>query len=182
MMKPLNLENHEELGFLAYIIDRSRNFPGPDMKFPPEMANVLNKEYTINIGGAQNSIIGPSGIPTAHGVFQAIQEAIIFKYNSQDLTTRSILVQGLGAVGMHLAKLAIAAKMTVFVSDFNAQAIQDLMNEYPNANITEVPVDSVLSTQVDVLSPCAIGGIITHENIATLQIDLCASHNKISKW
>jgi len=169
MMKPLNLEHNGELGFLAYAIDRSRNFSGPDMKFPPEMAEVLNERYTINIGGAPNSTIGPSGTPTAHGVFQAIREAIHFVFQTKDLTGKSILVQGLGAVGRPLAKLAIKAKMTLFVCDINSASIEQLQNENPMVIITEIAVDKMLTTEVDVLSPCAIGGIFTFDNIDTLK-------------
>lgn len=71
---PLN--DLSKLGFLAYFIDQSKCFTGPDMGFLPEHADKLRK-FTHNIVGGIRGTMGPTGTHAAFGTFLALQQACL---------------------------------------------------------------------------------------------------------
>jgi len=48
---PVNLNDLEAMGFLSYVADRTRNFPGADMGLDEEMVDVIRKRYTKKLCG-----------------------------------------------------------------------------------------------------------------------------------
>src|SRR4030042_5363897 len=95
---PVDLNDFEVLGFLAYMIDRSRSFTGPDMGFEPAMADVL-KKFTNSITGGLKGPLGPTGAVTAYGGYLAIKEVCNFLYGGDSLEGKRVAIQGLGACG-----------------------------------------------------------------------------------
>ena len=80
---------------------------------------------------------------------------------SPDLTGRSVLVQGAGSVGAVLARELTEAGARVLVSDVE--------QERASATGCEtVSPERVLETDVDVYSPCAVGGTLNAESIPHL--------------
>jgi leucine dehydrogenase len=77
-----------------------------------------------------------------------------------------VAIQGLGSVGMHLARILRREGMTLVVADVNATAVERARREL-GAEI--VAPDDILATSCDVLAPCAIGGILNRESILRLQ-------------
>ncbi len=167
-MNPLDLNNMDMMGFLAFTLDRTRCFTGPDMNFPTEMADVMNKHFSAQYTGGPSSPIGETGKPTAYGAYKALKQAVKFQSGSDSLSGMSIAIMGLGAVGWYMAEHFISEKAKIFVSDINKEKEQDLLKKYPNADITIVD-GNILEIEADILCPCAIGGIITEENIPTLK-------------
>ncbi len=169
----VSMEDMERLGFLAYCLDRSRFFTGPDMGFPPELSDVFHEHFTDNITGGRKGPLGPTGTPTAYGVFLAIKAAAEFRYGDTPLREKKILIQGLGAVGYPLAELLIRKeRCPLIVSDVNEAAIQRLTQAFPEAEISVVAPERVLETPADIFSPCAMGGIITEAVIPKLQFEI----------
>jgi glutamate dehydrogenase/leucine dehydrogenase len=168
---PLN--DMERLGFLAYCLDRSRFFTGPDMGFLPELADVFQEHFTRNITGGKNGPLGPTGTPTAYGVYLAIKAASGHHYGDDRLTDRTILIQGLGAVGLPLAKLLLQReKCTLLVSDIDDRAIKHLKASFKDATIRTIAPKDVLDTPADIFVPCAMGGIISGNDVARLKFDI----------
>lgn len=169
-MDPLDLTDLHTMGFLAFALDRSRSMTGPDMNFPTEMADVMGKHFSVQFTGGPNAPLGETGKPTAYGTFVALKEAIKFHYNdpNQSLAGMKVAVQGLGAVGWYMAQHFIEAGASLIVTDINQSRAKQLQANYPQAEILIVPPDEILSTPADILCPCAMGGIITQENINSL--------------
>jgi len=167
------LDDMERLGFLAYCLDRSRFFTGPDMGFLPELADVFQAHFTRNITGGIKGPLGPTGTPTAYGVYLAIKAAAGHRYDSGRLTDKTILIQGLGAVGYPLAELLLEREnCPLLVSDVNEKAITRLKASHADSLIKTVAPGDVLDTPADIFAPCAMGGIISGDDIPRLKFDI----------
>lgn len=172
IMDELDLNDLEAVGFLSYCVDRSRCFTGPDMNFPTELADVMKKHFSLNITGGPQGPLGATGVPTAYGVYLAAKEASRFRYGNDSLKDKKIAVQGLGALGYFLAEHYINEGAELYVSDIDETVISKLIGEHPDAKITSIGTDEILFLNVDILSPCAIGGIFNHNNIGKLNADI----------
>lgn len=178
---PPNLDDMDEMGFLAYAIDRSRDIAGPDMGYPPEITDVLNKHYTLNIAAGRRGPLGPSGIPTAYGVYLAVKQAAKFVWGSDSLKGKKIAVQGLGQVGFYLAEHYIREGAHLIVTDINQDPVLKLKSKYTKAKIDFVEPGKIYSVDADIFSPCAVGGIITRDRISNMKFKIImgAANNQL---
>lgn len=113
---------------------------------------------------------GDTAPDTAVGVLHGIRAACRYAFDSDDLSLRSILVQGAGGVGGHLIDLLMEADATVIATDVDARRVDELREK----GIQVVPSDSALTTECDVLAPCAVGGIINERSIPALRCRVIA--------
>ncbi len=103
---------------------------------------------------------------TADGVFSSIQAAVKIKLNRNSLDGIKVAIQGVGHVGIRLAKLLFDAGAKVIVTDSNPQAIAKCVNEY---QATVVGLNEIYGVDCDVFSPCALGAIINDKTIPQLK-------------
>jgi leucine dehydrogenase len=158
---PVDLSDFETLGFLAYIIDSTRSFTGPDMGFEPAMADIMRERFTKSITGGIKSPLGPTGGVTAYGGYLAIKEACDFVYGSRSLAGRQIAVQGLGACGYPLAEYLLGEGASLVVSDIDRSKVAKLQRAWSNNVVKSVQPEDIYTVEADIFSPCAVGGIIT---------------------
>lgn len=168
-MPPIDLDDLEAVGFLAFATDSTRNTTGPDMGFPTELTRVVKEHFSIHFTGAPDGPVGPTGTPTAYGVFRALQEAARFVWGEPSLAGRSIAIQGLGAVGHHLGRFCLDGGARLIVCDRDAARVDAFASAFRGAPIEIVPADDFLRREADILSPCAGGGIFDAENIPSLR-------------
>jgi len=179
---PVDLNNYHAIGFLAYALDRTRSFTGPDMGFSPELADVIKREgYSVNIAGGFDSTIGPTGGPTAYGVYLALKEAADLKFGSKTLAGKTIVVQGAGAVGYPLVeKYLVKENATIFITDIVRDPVNKLVAQFPN-RVKGIDLKDVLSFEADIFIPCAMGGILDEETIKALKYSIIigAANNQL---
>lgn len=128
---------------------------------------------TKHVTGISEST-GGSGDPspkTALGVFQGIRAAAKTKFDRDDLSGLKIAVQGCGAVGHHLVKLLIEAGCKVTVSDIREEVVANLKSLY---DVQTTSTEEILFSDVDILAPCALGGILNAETIPQLKAQVVA--------
>jgi leucine dehydrogenase len=113
---------------------------------------------------------GDTAPDTAVGVLHGIRAACRYAFGSDDLSLRSILVQGAGGVGGRLIELLMEADTKVIVTDVDRQRLDALSSK----GIQVVPPDAALTTECDVLSPCAVGGILNSRSIPDLRCRVVA--------
>jgi len=171
-MKPIDLDNLEQVGFLAYCNDRTRNIAGPDMRFPPDLADVVKAHFSLHFTGGRKGPLGPTGTPTAHGVHIAVKQAARFLWGSESLEGKKIVVQGLGAVGFPLAEDYIHDGAKLVICDVDPAKIAELKEKYPKASIEVVEPSNVLKVEADIFSPCAMGGVLNEDNIPGLKFKI----------
>ena len=78
-----------------------------------------------------------------------------------------IAIQGVGSVGGGLARLLAADGARLTLADVDGARAAALASEL-GAEVA--PVNAILSIEADLLSPCALGAILTSETIAGLRV------------
>ena len=169
-MIPLDMDNMQIMGFLAFALDSCRDMTGPDMNFPPEMSDVMiGQGYSMQYTGGKTSKTGATGKPTAYGVYLSLLEAVNFEEGTKSLAGKTAAVMGLGNVGWYMCGHLLDAGCKLVVADVNPKVVRDFINAYPGHDIKVCDVADILYQEVDILSPCAIGGIFYEENIPQLK-------------
>lgn len=107
---------------------------------------------------------------TAFGVFLGIVEAVKFRHNT-GLRGMRVAIQGVGNVGLHLARMLAEAGAKVIVADANADRAHAASVKL---GVTSCHADEVLALDVDVLAPCAMGGSINARSIDSIQASIIA--------
>jgi leucine dehydrogenase len=77
-----------------------------------------------------------------------------------------VAIQGLGSVGMHLARILHREGMALVVADLDAAAVERARREL---GAEAAAPGEILETPCDVLAPCAIGGVLNRESIPRLR-------------
>ncbi|GAB2778471.1 Glu/Leu/Phe/Val family dehydrogenase [Salinimicrobium soli] len=117
-------------------------------------------------GGAGN----PSPI-TAYGVFMGMKAAAKYKYGSDNLQGKSVLVQGIGHVGESLVEHLTKEGAKVIISDINQERLQEVSKRY-NSSIFEG--GNVYAADVDIYAPCALGATINDDTIDSFKASIIA--------
>jgi glutamate dehydrogenase/leucine dehydrogenase len=130
-----------------------------DMNISPEDLDVVAETcpwvYGTTSGG------GNSGRGTARGALHAIRATVEHAFGAPELAGRSVLVQGAGAVGSLLSQELADAGARVLVSDVDQERAAA-------TGFETVPPERALEAEVDVYSPCAVGGTLDAETIPRL--------------
>lgn len=108
---------------------------------------------------------------TAFGVFLGIRAAVELKLGRTSFEGLKVAVQGVGQVGYHLCKLLRSAGAALLVADVHADNAERAAKEF-GAQV--VAPGAVLFEAVDVVAPCALGAVLTRENIARIQASVVA--------
>ena len=112
--------------------------------------------------------VGGSGDPspfTAQGVVHAIEATCERVFGSPALRGRSAAVVGLGHVGLRVARLLARAGVRLVVAD-----IDRAKREHAAAlGARWATPATAIAAPVDVVVPCALGGVLDHASVAALQ-------------
>ncbi len=122
----------------------------------------------------RSTAMGGSGDPspvTAWGVFHGIRACLEIKYGTPDLRGRRIAIQGVGNVGYHLARYLYAEGAELIYTDINTNQLDRCISQFGGEIVDG---EAWYGLDVDVLAPCAIGGIINRETIPLLQASIIA--------
>jgi leucine dehydrogenase len=114
---------------------------------------------------------GSSAPATAAGVFYGIEAAVGRVFGAPYLEGRTVLVQGVGAVGRDLAARLAHAGARLILTDVDEARAQEAATELGGEVIA--PQDAT-RTECDVFSPCATGGVLSAETIPQLRCHVVA--------
>ena len=106
--------------------------------------------------------VGDSGILTALGVFRGMQAGAAFVLGSDDLAGRTVGVIGAGKVGGRLIEHLHGVGAEVVALDPSAAARASVDERSPGARWVD-DLDQLLAAEVDILSPNALGGLLTED-------------------
>jgi len=116
---------------------------------------------------------GGSGDPspyTAMGVEAAIRACCERVFSSGSLKERTVAVIGLGHVGLRVAKRCAKAGARLVVSDIDERKRRHA-DELGAGWATPA---QALELDVDVLAPCALGGVLNHDTVPRLRCQIVA--------
>lgn len=125
-------------------------------------------------GYAVGLIDGKPGDPgpyTARGVCAGMRAALAHRFGAPELAGRSVLIQGLGNVGLPLARMLAGAGATLYLTDVDAAAARRAQ-ELAGGSV--VPAADMLDVEVDVVAPCALGATLNPDTIPRLRCRIVA--------
>jgi leucine dehydrogenase len=108
---------------------------------------------------------------TAFGIIRGIEAAARIKLERDDLDGLSVAVQGVGKVGYNLCSLLHGAGASLVVADIEADRVERVCDEF---GAVPASLDDILFKAVDVVSPCALGAVLTVKTIPRLQTKVIA--------
>lgn len=131
-------------------------------------------DYVCGISEAYGSSGNPSPF-TALGLFSAMQRTAKEAFGSDDLSGKTVSVQGVGNVAYSLCKHLHEAGAELIVTDINDAAVQRAVDDF---GATAVGLDEIYSVEADIFAPCALGGVLNDETIPQLKVKaICGSAN-----
>ncbi len=123
---------------------------------------------------------GDSGPMTALGVFMGLKQAVKHRFGADTTKGLTVAIQGLGKVGMGVAKRLHAEGATLIVADVNADAVRRAVDAF---GAHEASPDDIVTAECDVLSPNALGAILNEATIAKLHAKVVAggANNQLAR-
>jgi leucine dehydrogenase len=147
---------------------------------PSDMELIRTRtEHVVGLPPEKGGVGDPSPY-TAAGVEAAMRACVAKRFGSDAFEGRSVAVVGVGAVGEDLARSLSDQGAELIVADIN-EAKRSLAEELPRAQWSDP--ESAMLAEVDVLAPCALGGVLNEESIPALrcQIVCGAANNQLSR-
>lgn len=129
----------------------------------------METNYVTGIPESMGGAGDPSPV-TAYGVFMGMKAAAKFKWGSDDLTGKKILIQGVGNVGQTLVKYVSEAGATVFVNDIYEDVIEKVASTYH----AQIVSGDIFDTDIDIYAPCALGATVNDSTIERLKCEIIA--------
>ena len=157
--------------FVEYF--KGRYIAGEDVGTTPADMALVRLETSYAAGLPDKS--GDPSPFTARGVFRAMQAASLVRWGSDNLTGRTVAIQGCGHVGYQLAIELHQAGARLILSDLDAEKLEHLE---ARIKATAVAREAIFDVQADLFSPCALGGILNDETIPRLRAQvICGAAN-----
>ncbi|HEY2601816.1 MAG TPA: Glu/Leu/Phe/Val dehydrogenase dimerization domain-containing protein [Thermoleophilaceae bacterium] len=149
-----------------------------DVGTGPKDMSVIGEatKYVTGLGRARGGSGDPSPY-TAMGVEAAMRACCEEAFGTKDLSGRTVAVVGAGRVGSQLAKRLAKAGAKLLVADID-ESRRAALEKLPGAKWTD-PTSAMLA-EVDLLAPCALGGVIDQVNVDKLRCRVvCGAANNI---
>ncbi|MCL4122198.1 UNVERIFIED_CONTAM: hypothetical protein GTU68_002453 [Idotea baltica] len=126
--------------------------------------------YVTGISESRGGAGNPSPI-TAYGVFMGMKAAAKYKFGSDVLEDRKVIVQGIGHVGESLVEHLTNEGAKVIISDINQERLQEVSSKY---DATIYTGNDIYNEEVDIYAPCALGATINDETIHKIKAKVIA--------
>jgi leucine dehydrogenase len=127
----------------------------------------METEFVVGIQGRSGD---PSPV-TAYGVYRGLKACALNRYGDDDLSGRSVAVQGAGHVGYHLCRHLVEEGSKVFVTDIDETKT---MRAADDLGVEVVSVDEIYDVEADIFAPCALGAVINDDTIDRFKVDIVA--------
>lgn len=106
----------------------------------------------------------------AYGVFMGLLAAAKYRWGSENISGKKIIIQGYGKIGSQLAAFATEKGAEVAVADIDHEKIKKALAN----GLEAIPVDHIFTEKCDILAPCSVGAVINPEIAAKLQCEIIA--------
>ncbi|MEM1111337.1 MAG: Glu/Leu/Phe/Val dehydrogenase dimerization domain-containing protein [Pseudomonadota bacterium] len=129
-------------------------------------------ERTPWVNGLDDNAHGGDPSPsTALGVYLAIEAAVRHRLGTEELSGLRVAIQGLGNVGYFLAERLVAAGAEVFGADV---VCENVKRAAARLGVIPASTEDILTMEVDVLAPCAMGAVLNAQSIPRLRAGIVA--------
>lgn len=127
--------------------------------------------YVSGLPAAAGAVGGDPGPHTSYGVFLGIKAAVRRKLGRDSLSGLHIAIQGAGSVAGGVARRASAEGARITLTDIDQARAQKLADEVGGS---VVDPGEIMTIEADVLSPNALGAILTAQSIPALRVPIVA--------
>jgi leucine dehydrogenase len=149
-----------------------RYITAEDMNTTVEDMNWIRREtrWVTGFGTAQGGSGDPSPV-TAWGVYQGIRACLEIVFGVPEVNGRTVAIQGLGAVGFHLARTLHEHGAKLLFSDISHRKLKLALETFGGAIVDD---EDYFATECDVLAPCAVGGVLNPSSIPRIRAPIVA--------
>ena len=126
--------------------------------------------YVTGISEEKGGSGNPSPI-TAYGVFMGLKAATKYRFGSDNLEGKKVLVQGIGHVGEVLVQHLTESGALVTIADINEDRLNQVGSKYGAKIFTGA---DLYSAEVDIYAPCALGATINDDTIHKIKAKVIA--------
>jgi leucine dehydrogenase len=145
---------------------------GEDLGTTPEdMALMAEETRWVHGSRSEAKRAVDPGPYTARGVFVGIKAAVRFVFSTDDLSGRTVLLQGVGDVGEPLARMLREAGAEIMVCDLDEALARRVAAELDGE---AVEPHLAYARTCDVFAPCAVGATLNRETIPQLHCRIVA--------
>ena len=130
-----------------------------------------NTSFVAGLPVEDDEVGGDPGPHTSLGVFLGIKAAVRRALGKDSVNGLHIALQGAGSVASGVALHAASEGARISIADVHEDKARKLA-EATGGKV--VGTDEILSLEADVLSPNALGAILTEETIASLKVPIVA--------
>lgn len=127
--------------------------------------------YVSGLPVASGAAGGDPGPYTARGVYLGVRAAAKRGLGATDMKGVRVAIQGVGSVGGGLARLLAADGAVLTLADVDAARAEALAGEL---GARAVAAEAILAVEADIVSPNALGAILTEASIAALKAKVVA--------
>lgn len=136
------------------------------------MEKVARKtKFVAGLSRKKGQAGGDPSPKTAFGIFKGMEAAVLYKLGKESMDGVTVAVQGVGHVGYHLCEYLYEAGARLVVADIDNSRVQRIADEFEG---TGVALEDILSQEVDVVAPCALGAIINQQSIPKFRSKIIA--------
>lgn len=123
---------------------------------------------------------GDSGPLTALGVFVGLKAAVKHRLGADTTKGLTVAIQGLGKVGMTLARSLHAEGAKLIVADVNDEAVRMAVDAFAARSASP---DEIAFAECDVFSPNALGAVLNDNSIPNLHARVVAggANNQLAR-
>jgi len=135
---------------------------------PEDMVEI--SKSTKHVVGLPESLggVGDPSPYTARGVRRGIEAVAREVLGRDSLQGVHVAIQGIGHVGLSLARELAQAGCQLTVADISFSRIRQAQQEV-GSDVGVADIDEILETECDVLAPCALGGVIRADTVGRLR-------------
>jgi len=123
------------------------------------------------IHGTSTEESGDPSPATAIGVLAGIDAAVKHQLGRDDLAGLTVAIQGVGNVGVDLARRLHERGVKLIVSDVDQAAVEMCIQKYA---AVAVGINDIVAAEADIFAPCAMGAVIDDDSLARLKCQIVA--------
>ncbi|MEE2877484.1 MAG: Glu/Leu/Phe/Val dehydrogenase [Pseudomonadota bacterium] len=127
-------------------------------------------KYVAGLDSGQAASGDPSPV-TALGVYRGVKAAAARAFGTDDLSGRTIAVQGVGSVGGYLCDHLAKEGARLFVCDIDEETVAQVCER---TGATRIKIDDIYDVDAEIFSPNALGAIINRATLPRLKAKVVA--------
>lgn len=148
-----------------YITAEDVNMKTADMEYI-----AMETKYVTGLPESRGGGGDPSPV-TAYGTYLGMKATAKKVYGNDSLSGKTIGVQGVGQVGMHLVEYLVKENAKVFITDISEEKVKTIAKKY---NVNTVGMDKIYDLEMDIYAPCALGATLNNDTIPKLKCTIIA--------